>query len=309
LNGSVQNSSPLPRAHVSARYCETCSTEQAAFAPLYQSHCQHDGHGRSASHSSAGRGEKATAITLILRQTSARHPLSAHPSCMLIGSRCAACRIVHCHTLAFRPSYVNDLGCMPVYCARKECLSVRYRRHGVRGKLVPKRWPPREALGCCTDQIQETACVHTSSSLREIFCPAVFGHSTAWLSSAKRKVDGTRGVPEPLQRHHRTVIATRVSPWVGLAGTAIVRSAARKFHCVKSSEESLAIRPWRWTSQTTGIDLCLAVITVELLTRSSGVELRGRRCCSLQPAFLLSVYIYRPAAAGLPPISAVHIWI
>jgi hypothetical protein len=215
---SVQNSSPLPRAccfrpsrrnmlHRPARVCATLSK------PLSTRRA-----GCCASHCPPARGEKATSNHFNPPRNVGTPPPVCTSRLALIGSPCAAMPHRALSHLSW-PSVVIDLGCTQY--ARKDCLSARNRRHAVRRELVPKRRPPREALGCRIDHVQ-TACAHSSSS-------AAFSIQASFrglASSAKRKVDGRRGVPGPLQRRHRTGIATRVLPWVGLPGTAIVRFAA-----------------------------------------------------------------------------------
>jgi hypothetical protein len=82
LNGSVQNSSPPPRAPVPHLLVKHAPQSRPRVRHFTKASVNTTGHGRSASHCSVKRGEKATAITLMLRETSARHPRSAHPGCI-----------------------------------------------------------------------------------------------------------------------------------------------------------------------------------------------------------------------------------
>jgi hypothetical protein len=94
---------------------------------------QHKG---SASHCPAGRGKSHGQPTLILRETNVvagTPPPAEHPGSLLIGRPCAACRIVHYHTLAV-PS---DCGLIP--------RTVRHRSRRGRSLfrnvgLLAKRW-------------------------------------------------------------------------------------------------------------------------------------------------------------------------
>jgi hypothetical protein len=79
---------------------ETCSVRAPRVRHFIKAIVQHKG---SASHCPAGRGKSHGQPTLILRETNVvagTPPPAEHPGSLLIGRPCAACRIVHYHTLA-----------------------------------------------------------------------------------------------------------------------------------------------------------------------------------------------------------------
>jgi hypothetical protein len=185
---------------------------------------------------------------------------------------------------------------------------VRNRKRGVRRKPVPKRRPPREALGRRLDNIRQIQELQASMAfvLAGYAASSLAASSLFCRSSAKRR---RRGVPEPASMPSLPHWHSDPGIAMGrLAGTAIVRFAAQQFHGLISEESLWLSDPARRTSVTIRTDICFAVIAVvgvELGMRSQALPshaARGSRVAGRCSHPILG----RPTAPGRRLLSNPH---